>query len=69
MKRFRQTQLVPGHDIKFSTDDPEFHPVPNRELIALHAMCAKVAYMSGAGAYVEDLDQNAEDLGVLENDS
>ncbi|KAJ3899282.1 hypothetical protein F5879DRAFT_523733 [Lentinula edodes] len=65
VKGFKQTQMVPGHDIKFSTDDPEFYPVPDRELIALHAMCAKVAHMSGAGAYVEDLDRDVEDLGVL----
>ncbi|KAJ4495234.1 hypothetical protein C8R41DRAFT_298292 [Lentinula lateritia] len=65
VKGFKQTQMVPGHDIKFSTDDPEFYPVPDRELIALHAMCAKVAHMSGAGAYIEDLDRDVEDLGVL----
>ncbi|KAJ3859242.1 hypothetical protein EV359DRAFT_86640 [Lentinula novae-zelandiae] len=65
VKKFKQTQMVPGHDIKFSTDDSEFYPVPDRKLIALHAMCAKVAHMSGAGAYVEDLDRDVEDLGVL----
>ncbi|KAJ4495235.1 hypothetical protein C8R41DRAFT_866572 [Lentinula lateritia] len=65
VKKFKQTQMVPGHDIKFSTDDPEFYPVPDRELIALHAMCAKVAHMSGAGAYIEDFDRDIEDLGVF----
>ena len=43
-------------------------PVPSPELLALHAACAKVAYLSGASAYIDKLDRDMDDLGVLARD-
>ena len=54
--------------IMFTSSDPTNLPVPSPELWALHATCAKVAHFSGAGAYLDELDQDVEDLGVLAGD-
>ena len=51
--------------ITFTSSDPTNLLVPSPEFLALHATCAKVAYFSGAGAYLDELDQDVEDLGVL----
>ena len=45
--------------------DPATLPIPSPELIASHAACAKVAHLSGASAYIDRLDQDADDLDVL----
>ncbi|KAK7037503.1 hypothetical protein VNI00_010995 [Paramarasmius palmivorus] len=39
-------------------------PAPSPELLALHAACAKVAHLSGAGAYIDELDEDTDDLPV-----
>jgi len=31
----------------------------------LHAACAKVAHLSGAGEHIDELDRDMDDLGVL----
>jgi len=49
----------------FTSSDPSNLPVPSPELLALHATCAKVAYFSGASAYLDELDR---DIGVLAGD-
>jgi hypothetical protein len=49
------------------TTDPNL-PVPAPELLALHAACAKVAHLSGAGAYIDEFDREMEDINVLAGD-
>ena len=48
--------------ITFSSPNPATLPIPSPELIASHAACAKVAHLSGASAYIDRLDQDADDL-------
>ncbi|KAK7034709.1 hypothetical protein VNI00_012116 [Paramarasmius palmivorus] len=43
-------------------------PAPSPELLALHAACAKVAHLSGAAAYIDELDEDTDDLPVLAHD-
>ncbi|KAK7037499.1 hypothetical protein VNI00_010991 [Paramarasmius palmivorus] len=43
-------------------------PAPSPELLALHATCAKVAHLSGAGAFIDELDEDTDDLPVLAQD-
>ena len=52
----------------FTTPNPATLPVPSPELLALHAACAKVAHLSGAGEYIDKIDRDIEDLGVLSYD-
>ena len=42
--------------------------LPDPDLIALHAACARVAYLSGAAEYFDMLEQDAEDTSVLASD-
>ncbi|KAF8875988.1 hypothetical protein BD779DRAFT_1449710, partial [Infundibulicybe gibba] len=51
----------------FSSADSEL-PIPSPDYIALHAACAKVANLSGAGEYVESMWDNIEDARVLSTD-
>ncbi|KAK6987855.1 hypothetical protein R3P38DRAFT_3099115 [Favolaschia claudopus] len=43
-------------------------PLPSSELLALHAVCARVAHMSGAAQALDDLDRDLEDTQVLAKD-
>ncbi|KAK7030885.1 hypothetical protein VNI00_013995 [Paramarasmius palmivorus] len=43
-------------------------PAPSPELLALHAACATVAHLSGAGAYIDELDEDTDSLPVLTHD-
>jgi len=52
----------------FTSSDPTNHPVPSTEFLTLHATCAKAAHFTGAGAYLDELDQDVADLGVLAGD-
>ncbi|TFK69181.1 hypothetical protein BDN72DRAFT_959738 [Pluteus cervinus] len=64
--------LIPATPITFNTSsDPESVlnlPLPSAELLVLHATCAKVAYMSGAGERLDELDREIDDTGVLASD-
>ena len=42
--------------------------LPDADLIALHAACARVAYLSGAAEYFDMLERDAEDTTVLASD-
>ena len=42
--------------------------LPNADLIALHAACARVAYMSGAAEYFDILERDAEEMTTLASD-
>ncbi|KAJ3753921.1 hypothetical protein EV360DRAFT_52612, partial [Lentinula raphanica] len=52
----------------FTTPDPVLYPVPDPELLTLHATCAKVAYLSGAGEYLDKIHHDEETIGVLATD-
>ncbi|KAJ6542239.1 hypothetical protein DFH09DRAFT_47350 [Mycena vulgaris] len=43
-------------------------PLPEPRLLALHAVCVRVAHMSGAAQALDDLDQDVEDTLVLARD-
>ncbi|EEB95421.1 hypothetical protein MPER_05615 [Moniliophthora perniciosa FA553] len=53
--------------ITFVSSDSEL-PLPSPELLALHAACAKVAHLSGAAAYIDQLDRDTDDMCVLAHD-
>jgi len=42
--------------------------MPSKEYLSLHAACAKVANMSGAAEYLEDLDGEREEGKTLAAD-
>ena len=52
----------------FTSPDPSILPYPSQKLLALHAACAKVAHLSGAGEYIDKFDRDADDLDVLATD-
>lgn len=43
-------------------------PLPDPRYLALHAACAKVAFLSGAGEYIETVDRDIYTTKVLAND-
>lgn len=43
--------------------------LPDPGLLALHAVCARVAHMSGAAEYFYELERDAEDTMVVTEDS
>ncbi|KAF4568099.1 hypothetical protein EYR36_010107 [Pleurotus pulmonarius] len=51
--------------VTFTTSDPHRFPLPSPELLALHAACAKVANLSGAAEYLDKVDRDIEENGVL----
>lgn len=51
----------------FTTSDPLI-PLPDPKLLALHATCAKVAHLSGAGRYVDRVQKDSQRLQVLAED-
>ena len=51
--------------ITFTSPSPNTLPVPDPELLALHAVCAKVAHLSGAGEHIDKLNEDLEDLDAL----
>jgi hypothetical protein len=59
--------IILPEKITLTTTNPNL-PVPDPELLALHAACAKVAHLSGAATYIEDFDRDVEDLNVLAGD-
>ena len=45
--------------------DLEGAPPPDSQLLALHAACARVAHMSGAAEFFNELERDAEETEVL----
>jgi hypothetical protein len=68
----------PQEQVTFSVPDDVIHEcvaegnqipeLPDRDLIALHAACARVAYLSGAAEYFDMLERDAEETAVLASD-
>ena len=54
--------------VRFSTPDPVHLLVPACDLLALHATCCKVAHLSGAAEYIDEIYRDADELGVLSAD-
>jgi hypothetical protein len=69
---------IPQEQVTFSVSDDVIHEceakgkpipeLPNPDLIALHAACARVAHMSGAAEYFDMLERDAEETTVLASD-
>ncbi|KAG8694598.1 hypothetical protein FRC08_008379 [Ceratobasidium sp. 394] len=53
--------------VTFTSTDPRL-PLPNRRYLALHAACAKVISMSGAGESIDKILDDAMDTKVLSED-
>ena len=53
--------------VTFRSDDPSLPP-PNPRYLALHAACAKVAFMSGAAEHIDMIMRDMEDIKVLAAD-
>ncbi|KAI6026002.1 hypothetical protein EDC04DRAFT_2573725 [Pisolithus marmoratus] len=54
--------------VTFSTPDPKMYPLPNPTYLTIHATCAKVAHLSGAREYIEEMLRCMEDTCVLAED-
>ncbi|KZT08980.1 uncharacterized protein LAESUDRAFT_647704, partial [Laetiporus sulphureus 93-53] len=67
VQNINRIRRVPA-TITLTSPNPNILPLPSPELLALHAACAKVAHLSGAGAYIDKLDRDLDDLGVLAYD-
>ncbi|KAG7085762.1 hypothetical protein E1B28_003303 [Marasmius oreades] len=53
------------HPAIFGSGSHANSPLPSPELPALHGSCAKVSHLSGAATYLDELDQNLDDLPIL----
>ena len=53
--------------VEFNSGHPDA-PLPNPQLLALHATCARVAHMSGATEFFNQLQWDAEETKVLASD-
>jgi hypothetical protein len=70
--------VKPQKQATFSVPDDVIHEceakgnpipaLPDPDLIALHAACARVAHMSGAAEYFDMLERDAEETAVLARD-
>ncbi|KAG8816345.1 hypothetical protein FRC17_000360 [Serendipita sp. 399] len=55
-------------EVEFMAPNAETMPLPNPAYLRLHAACAKIAYMSGAGEIIHNLEREIVDMGVLAAD-
>ena len=61
------SHLPPNPVIMFTSTDPRL-PLPNPEYLKLHAAVCRVAHMSGAAGYLDQEDQDLNQIGVLAPD-
>ena len=54
--------------VTFTTPDPVKYPVPSRKYLEIHAACAKVAHLSGAGECIDRHLEDEEDRQTLDPD-
>lgn len=54
--------------VKYTTKDPENLLPPSPEYLGIHAACAKIAHMLGAGEYIDQALRELEDTTVLSED-
>ena len=57
--------MIKDQVITFTTPDPINFPLPSPRLLALHAACAKVACLSGAGDYIDIILEEMERIGEM----
>lgn len=58
--RYPRTITFNPRDLRLAVPDPRY--------LALHAACAKVAHLSGAGLYMDQVHRDMEELSVLSQD-
>ncbi|PBK88967.1 hypothetical protein ARMGADRAFT_1167751 [Armillaria gallica] len=68
-------ERLPRRTVTFTTPDPEALPLPNPAYLAIHAASCRVARLSGAADYVEELLREEEEvrerierMGILAKD-
>ncbi len=68
-------ERLPRRTITFTTPDPEALPLPSPAYLAIHAACCRVARLSGAADYVEEVLREEEEvrerierIGILAED-
>ncbi|KAF8147267.1 hypothetical protein B0H34DRAFT_785840 [Crassisporium funariophilum] len=54
--------------VTFTTPDPVKYPVPSPAYLAIHAACAQVAHLSGAGACIDKFHRDMDDSTTLDPD-
>ncbi|KAF9233123.1 hypothetical protein BU15DRAFT_54322 [Melanogaster broomeanus] len=65
---FERTGLSAPSTVQFTTPDPEEFPLPSPTYLHIHAAYAKVAKLSGAGDYIDNLSRDLEEIRVLSKD-
>ncbi|KAK0451323.1 uncharacterized protein EV420DRAFT_1560326 [Desarmillaria tabescens] len=53
---------LPNRVVTFTTPDPQALPLPSPDYLAIHAACCRIAHMSGAIDYVDDVLQDEEEI-------
>ncbi len=68
-------ERLPRRTVTFTTPDPEALPLPSPAYLAIHAACCRVARLSGAADYVEEVLREEEEvrerierIGILAED-
>jgi len=54
--------------VTFTTPDLQNLPLPSPEYLKIHAACARVAHLSGAGEHIDQVLRELEDTKVLSKD-
>lgn len=54
-------------EVTFTVTNPKL-PLPSSHLLALHAVCAKVAQLSGASEYIDHIYNEMESISVSAHD-
>lgn len=54
--------------VTFTTPDEKTYPLPDPQYLKLHAAAAKVAHLSGAAEYIDDILRDMEETFVLSED-
>ena len=66
--RTTSDMILHPDQVMVTTPDPVKLPLPSPDLLGLHAACAQVAHLSGAGEYVDQILEDMEQINVLAHD-
>lgn len=58
-------RILPGTQVDFTTSDPVKRPLPDPRYLKLHTACARVAHLSGAAEYIDQILREEEVTKVL----
>ncbi|EIM91014.1 uncharacterized protein STEHIDRAFT_152697 [Stereum hirsutum FP-91666 SS1] len=58
-------RILPSTQVDFTTSDPVKRPLPDPRYLKLHAACARVAHLSGAAEYIDQILREEEVTKVL----